>query len=617
MMTFILNKKIVSVFWLTVILRLPVFAADLEIKASVDQTRIGLNQQFTLNVELSGKDAQGAQNPQIPDVNAFASFLGSGSSQNIQIVNGKMSVTKVINYYFQATQAGKFQIPPVQVVHKGATLISDPIDIEIVGSSSSNTTQSPSRSTARGDQIAQGAEDELFLRVLVSKTKVYPNEPVIVTFKLYTRINVSSFGFTKMPNTAGFWTEDYELPQRPPTGTEVYKGKQYTVATLKKMILFPTSAGQKTIDPMAVECQVRVQRRRGNRSVFDDFFDDSFFFGQTEARQVSSKPVKINVLPLPEEGKPVNYSGMVGQFHIKGSVDKTQVSTNEAVTYKVVISGQGNLHSLTEPEVQFSQDFEVYPPKINETIDRNDAGLSGSKTFEYVLVPRNAGAQKIKPVLFNYFDARTQTYKTIQTDPVTIQVAQGSQQYASIPTGLSKEEVQLVGQDVRFIKMDALNLRKQGSHFNAPWIFWIIYLAPLGLVWLAFIYRKHLNLLVEDVAYARDRRAQKEARKRLSQAKGCQVVETQKEFYAEIGKALTGFLGDKLNIAEAGMMTDEVRKALSKKGISSEVVEPYFACLATCDMKRFSPSDATDEEMTAFYKQAETAILDMGRALAG
>lgn len=594
------------------------FAADLEVKAYVDRTTVGLYERFTLNVELSGKDAQGVDNPQLPDVNAFASFLGSGSSQNIQIINGKMSVTKVINYHFQANQAGKFQIGPVTVESKGQKLLSDPIDIEIVDSGNSGSAAPSSQpATQRSGQISKGAEDELFLRVLVSKTTVYPNEPVIVTFKLYTRVNVSSFGFTKMPDTAGFWSEDFEMPQRPPTSSEVYDGKQYTVATLKKMVLFPTSAGQKTIDPMGVECQVRVAKRKGGRSLFDDFFDDSFFFGQTEAMQIASKPVKINVLPLPEAGKPADYSGMVGQFTIQGSVDKTQLKTNEAVTYKVTIQGDGNLHSLTEPIVQFSQDFEVYPPKTHETIDKTANGLSGSKTYEYVLVPRNPGAQKIKPVVFNYFDPKTKQYKTIQTSPVTIQVEKGSDQLTALPMGLSKEEIQLVGQDIRFIKMGTADLKAAGRSFSHVWIFWVIYLAPLGLVWLALIYRKHLNLLVEDVAYARDRRAQREAKKRLAQAKGCMTVDRQKEFYAEIGKALTGFLGDKLNIAEAGMMTDEVRRALSGRGIRAEVIDLYFGCLSTCDMKRFSPSDATDDEMKQFYVQAESAITKMSRALAG
>ena len=278
----------------------------------------------------------------------------------------------------------------------------------------------------------------------MNKKKVYQNEPVIVTYKLYTRVDVSSYGFSKLPGTTGFWTESFDTPQRPELATEVLEGKQYRVATLKKMALFPMSAGTKTIDPMGVECEVRVSRKR-SRSMFDDFFNDSFFFGRTERKEILSKPVNIQVMPLPSEGKPENYTGVVGQFALTGRVDKTETKTNEAITYKVKISGQGNIRTLPEPVIYFPPDFEVYPPKKTEKIERTGNTISGHKTYEYILVPRIAGLQKIKPIQLSVFDTKARAYKTLSTKEILIDVAKGSDVFSTVPSGLSREEVRFIG----------------------------------------------------------------------------------------------------------------------------------------------------------------------------
>ena len=582
---------------------------ELAVRAYLDQTVIGLNQQFTLQVEMSGKEINAASTPQLPKMDDFAAYLGSGSSQNIQFVNGKMSVSKTISYYFQATAVGRFRIGPVTVKADGETYQTDPIDVEI------QKMAAPSAASRRQDTAVQGtgpAEGDLFLRVFVNKDRVYQNEPVIVIYKIYTRVNVSSFGFSQLPGTTGFWVEEFDTGPQPVTTTEILDGKRYTVATIKKMALFPMTPGTKTIDPLGVECEVRVQKR--SRDIFDDFFSDSFF-GRTVRKAIRSKPVTVEVLPLPEEGKPADFSGVVGRLKMEGRVDKTRVKTNEAVSFSVTISGQGNIRTLPEPQVLFPSDFEVYPPKVSETVNRQGSVISGSKTYEYVLVPRVPGLQKINPVRLSTFDPVSEFYSVLETDEFVIDVAKGEDVFVATPSGLSKEEVKLLGQDIRFIKTETPSFSQIGWVFYETPLFWVVAIFPLLCLGGAYVYRKHLDRLQGDVAYARGRRAGRSARKRLSSARAVLDVSSQKAFYAEVGRALVEYIGNKLNIAEAGMMTEEVQNLLESKGVGKETAACYFDCLRTCDRKRFSPTEATEIEMKIFFEKAEGVISRMEKEL--
>jgi len=586
-----------------------IMAKDLSVKASVDKTVIDQYEQFTITVELAGEGANKAGNPQLPETDKFASFLGSGSSQNIQFINGKMSVSRVLSFHFQAEKIGNHQIGPVIVQHNGKQYETDPIDIEIKQVKGGR----PSVSTQKQNKaIPEGSKDDLFLEAKIDKKRVYQNEPVTITYKIYTRLQVSSFGFTKEPETTGFWKEEYQLPAQPVTSKEIINGKQYTVATIKKQALFPMTPGKKTIDPLIITCDVRVRRR--SRDPFGDFFSDPFF-GRTEKMRVPSNSVIIQVQPLPETGKPDHFSGAVGQYTLKAWVDKSKVKTNEAITYKIKLEGKGNIHTLPDPEVNISGDFETYPPEINESIQRTTPPISGSKTYEYILVPRFAGLQKIDPIVFCYFNTKKNSYQTLKTDPIQIEVSQGDDTYAIVSSGASKEEVKWRGQDIRFIKTEAADFKKAGDVFYGASIFWLLISAPIAAFIGALGYRKHLNRLHGDVAYARERQARRSARKRLSKARSLLKPETQKEYYAEVSKALMGFLGDKLNMAEAGMISDDVKATLEKRGVHVSVIQKTFSVLESCDYQRFAPSDASESDMRDFLKRAEQIMSHLDRDL--
>jgi len=606
-----MQKSTMQIIFLYYFLNLvgPSFGAnELAVKAHLDRATVGLNQQFTLHIELSGDDANAASNPQLPKMDHFATYLGSGTSTNMQFINGKMSLSKTISYHFQAIKIGKFNIQPVVVNVQGKQYRTDPVTIEI-----QKTFARPQTSTRQEPAVPRTgpAEGDLFLRALMSKGTVFQYEPVVVTYKIYTRVQVSSFNYSKLPSTTGFWVEDFPIEGQPRTSREVLDGKQYTVAIIKKMAIFPMKPGKKIVEPLAIECEVRVQGR--SRNIFDDFFNDPF--GRTTRKRIQSPSVAIDVLPLPEEEKPDDFSGVVGNFSLTSVIDKTNVKTNEAVTLKIKIEGQGNIRTLPELDIDFPADFEVYPPESTESINRKGSVISGSKTYEYVLVPRVSGTRRIKPVQLSIFNPRLKKYKTLETKEIVIDVAKGDDPFIATPTGLSKKEVELLGQDIRFIKTEVTQFQRIGVNFSKRIFIYIVLLLPVVCLIGGAYYRRYSDRLHGDEAFARDKRANRLTRKRLAQAQSYLKLSTQVEFYAEIARALTGYLSDKLNVAEAGMMSEEVHHILNRKGIDEQVVENYFQCLKSCDLQRFSPSDSSDEEMIVFFKKADKAIADMHRQI--
>lgn len=578
------------------------------LKAWVEHSPVGLNQRFTLYVEMSGKGSQNVQ-PEVPSLNDWAAFLGSGSSQNMQIVNGAMSVSKTLHYQYQTLKEGSFTIPPIKAHINGKNYSVNPIKVTVSKTAGSATARRQPRQNRQGGSSADAiAAEDLFIRVHLNKSKVYVNEPVMLTYTIYTRVNVSSYEFSKVPATAGFWVEEIDQGQRPGTRTEVINGKRYTAATIKKTLLFPMSAGEKSIEPMVLRCTVRAQNRR--RTVFDDFFNDS-----TVNQDISSKPVKISVIPLPAEGKPKGFSGQVGRFDVRATIDKQQVKTHEALTYRIIVSGEGNLRGLATPEPRFPEGFEVYPPEVKESLKRDGGTVSGNKSFEWLMVPRSAGRQVIPAFSLNYFDPLARKYRSAYTKEMVLQVARGAQGVTdNAPAQRLRQAVSLVGRDIRYIKTAPVALRRMATGFPM-WLWGYFVLLPVFLILPAWLIRRHQSRLAGDVAFARGRRASRLAKRHLARAKTRLSVQTQKEFYAEVGQAVTGFIGDKLNMPTAGLMSEAVRAALAGKKVDTALIDSVMALLSQCDMMRFAPTASDESQMNDVYNQAEAVLNRLDREL--
>lgn len=581
---------------------------DPAVRAFLDRNSVFVGQQFTLSVEVSVSGASGSREPRLPPMEEFATFLGRRSSQQFRLVNGRMSTSRTFSFHFQATREGEFEIGAVQVQLDGKVHKTAPLQIRI--SRAGQPAPAP-----RGGRRPAGtaAQSDLFVRATADRERVYRNQALVVTYKIYTRVEVSSYGISKQAETAGFWVEDYPQPRQPHTGTEVIDGRRYRVAQIKKMALFPTGAGEKEVGPLVLECRVRI--RGGSRDPFRGFFSGDLF-GREVTRQVASYPLRVQVLPLPREGRPPKFQGAVGNFSISGQLDKSEVKANEALSLKVRISGSGNLAGLSEPEIAFPSSFEVYPPKVEQQIRRDPGGISGEKTFEYVLIPRRPGPVRLEPVELAYFDPDSDAYRVSRTPELSVHVAPGDRLAEAAGGGLSRQEVKLLGQDIRFIKIASGPLRKIGESLLTAKGFWIPFSLPLLCLLGAVGYRRHLARLKGDVAYARARRARRVSRKRLSQAQAHLDRGSEKEFYQAVGQALMGYLADKLNVAQAGMVSQEVKESLRARGVSEESVAGYFDCLQICDLKQFAPSSSGQEEMRDLMAGAREALTRMEQELA-
>jgi len=594
-------------------LMMPVYvhSADLSVKAFVDKNEAGVGEQFTLSLQLSGSDAGDVPEPDPPAIESFGRYLGSGSSRSIQIVNGQMSSTRTINYYFQALSPGAFEIGSFEINHDGTQYRTNPISIEIV---QRRPGASPRPGGQRGQSGQQGISSrDLFLRATASRTEVFQNEAVLLSYRIYTRVNVSGYSITKNPDKTGFWVEDLLKDQKQPSTTnEVLDGLQYTVATIQRMVLFPTSPGTKTLEPLEIECE--VQARPNRRSLFDDFFSDPF--GRTLRYTIRSEPVSIEALPLPEKDRPKAFAGAVGQFRLSGGVDKSEVAANEVVNFKVKLEGSGNIRTLPAPSPLFSPGLENYDPKVSESVQVSKGLVQGSRTYEYLLVPRAAGKQSIAPIEYPYFDPIDEKYKVASLGEISINVSPGSQLAIQAPgASLVKEDVRLLAQEITFIKLDPGQLRGIDYAVHRSALFWGIAFFPILGVLVGIWYRRHLDRLQGDRAYARARQASRLAKKRLAAARAVLPGLEHRTFYSECGKALQGFAADKLDIPEAGIISDNLAQIFTEKGVSASTVTEFLQCMRTCDLKRFSPVESGKEEMTEFLERAEEAIKNLHREL--
>ena len=581
-------------------------AQDVSARAYLSSNQVGVGQQFVVNVEVSG--TQGVdRDPALPDLTAFSVYLGSGSSSSVQMSGGRTSISLTIQYRFQTTRAGTFTIDPIEVQAGGSAFTTEPLTLTV---SDAPVSQGPSGGPGARDRGI--APEDLFVEAVPSRLRVYENQPVVVDYRIFTRVDVSSYSITQLPPATGFWVEEYPPVREPVIGQTVREGQQYTTATIRKAAFFPTGSGTRTLEPLGIEAQVRV--RRSAFDPFEDFFGRGSLLNSTLSTAAASRPVEIEVLPLPGE-RPANFTGFVGDLDVNATLDRDSVQVSDAVTLTVVVSGSGNLRMLAQPELEIPPGFEAFPPEVDERIDRTDAGVSGTRTYEYVLVPRVPGVGAIPPIELAYFDPEAEAYEVAASGALAVEVT-GVAADGPLGTGRTRAGVEELRTDIRFIQLGSPALvRADRSLFVHP-LFWVTLLVPLALVGCAAGVRSHRDRLRGDVAYARSRRAAKVARKRLAEARSLAEGEDVRAFYAETGHALEGFLADKLNIAAAGMIRDEVRERLRAMGIGGEAAQPYLECLEECDRQRFAPPTASPEQRARFLGQVEAAMADMAEHLA-
>ncbi len=594
---------------------LPVAAAAqaIEVRAYLDRNEVAVDRQFTLNVEVSGTGGAD-EDPRLPDLSGFAAYLGVGTQTSMQFVNGRSSTSFTYQYRFRAVAEGMHTIGPVRVRAGGRDHATDPLTIGVRPAGSAPARRAPDRS--RGG-VDIGSED-LFVEASVSTREPWANEPVLVEYRLFTRVDVESYGITRAPGANGFWVEEIALPRAPRVEQVMRGGVRYATTVVRRAALFPTGAGPRTIEPLALEAQVRVRSRRSFSDPFG--FGDPFgggLFGRNVAVPVESEAIDIEARPLPAAGRPDSFTGLVGSLEVIASLDTAAAATNEALTFRLDVRGAGNLRMLPDPEVAFPPDFDVYPPEMTDDVDAGARGVSGARSYEYVLVPRAPGSHVVPPVELAYFDAAGGRYAVAASDPLTVEVTGDVTAGGPVLLGGGGARLEAARQDIRFIRIATSAFTPIDRQLFRSGVFWTVVLVPLFGLAGALALRRHRERLEGNVAYARRRRASRLARSRLAHARGLRAPEQHQAFVAGVSQALLGFLGDSLNVAEAGLVRDDIRRALGARGVAADVVERYLACLDKCDQQRFAPpaSGGDDGEEAALLEEAEQAMTALGEAL--
>ena len=581
-------------------------AQDVGVRAYLSAPQVGVGQQFVLNVEVSGTQ-QLDGDPVLPAMEGFARYLGAGTSTSMQIVNGRTTVSLTHQYRFLATQEGTFEIGAVRVPAGDRVLETEPVSLVVSDAPQPGTGPAPGAEGGPADAVGP---DDLFVETTVSKTRAFENEPVTVEYRIMTLVNVESYSITDLPLATGFLTEELEQPESPRVEHVTRNGRQYVSAVVRRTVLFPTGPGTKTLDPLGLEAQVRTRNR--SFDPFGDIFGRSGLLDRRVPVAVASRPVEIEVLPLPPSGRPASFRGHVGGLAVSTSVDRSTVQANEAVTFRVAMEGTGNLRSLSPPEIDFPAELEVFPPEASTRVSPGGGSLEGARTFDYVLVPRVPGRVTLPLVEVSSFDPDAQAYRTSRAGPIELAVEGGdavAEGAGAVPSAVSS-----VREEIRFIHMGEVRFAPVGRRLVAAAGFWVALLLPVAAVAGAGAYRRHRDRLEGDVAYARTRRAGRMAKKRLAKAKELASGDP-REFHAEVAGALQGFLADKMNVSAASLVRDEVGRVAAARGVSAKTLERLFECLDHCDRQRFAPAGTEREPPEELLERAARLMAELAKEL--
>lgn len=579
-------------------------AADVVV--SGDQVRLV----FTVN-------SQDIKDFRAPSIKGFDVLMGPSRSQqsSIQIINGKRTSNSstAFTYILLAGNPGTYTIPAASVEVNGEKVFSNAISIKVLpqdqtsGNSGNNGggSASSSRSQAAGSRISA---NDLFITATASKTTVHEQEAILLTYKVYTVVNLRQL-YGKMPDLKGFHTQEVELPQQKTFTLEHYKGRNYNTTVWSQYVLFPQQTGKLEIPSITFDGVVAQQTI--SEDPFDAFFNGG---GYVEVKKKITTPkVVINVQPLP--AKPAGFSGAVGEFKLASSINATDVKTNDAVTIKLTLSGTGNMKLIGTPEVKFPQDFEIYDPKVTDDYKLTNSGLTGTKTFEYLAIPRHAGNFTIPAVEFTYFDLKSNSYKTLKTEAYNLKVAKGQGNADQVISDFTnKESVKMLGKDIRFIKLGDSSLRPKGDFFFGTVGYYLCYLIPLLLfVVFAVIYRQKA-LENANVAKVKTKKANKVATRRMKLAGKLLAENKKNEFYDEVLKALWGYISDKLSIPVSQLSKDNIEAELTNYGVQEALIAEFIGVLNECEYARYAPGNE-NEAMDKVYSASVEVISKMENSI--
>ncbi len=597
------------------------FADEVSLRVSAPSTvEVGgkFRVQFTVNT-------QNVSHFSAPDFKGFEVIYGpaTSSQSSFQMINGRTSQSSSIiyTYVLLAGNSGTFTIGSASVQVDGKTVKSKPVQVRVLsggaggssnggssngGGNSGNYGGGQSSSAPSASSSSNISAKDLFMTATASRTSVHEQEAILLTYKIYTLVDLTQLD-GKLPTLDGFQIQEIPLPRTKEFSIEQYKGRNYRTVTWSQYLLFPQKSGKLTIPSITYEGVVITRNR--NLDPIEAFFNGQS--GYTEVkRKITTPTLTINVSPLPN--KPEGFSGAVGKFSVSSSISTKEVDANEAVTLKISVQGSGNMKLISTPEVQFPKDFETYDAKVNDNFQLTRSGLSGSKDFEYLFVPRHPGTYEIPASEFIYFDTESRSYKTIKTEAYTLKVNKGKGGAGQSVSNYSgqQQDVQQLNQDIRFIKKGDVDLHQPGDTFFGTWKCWAAYILPFLLFVIAMVLGRKQMKANANVAHLRGKKANKVALKRMKTAKKLLDAHDTGKFYDEVLRALWGYVGDKFNMSQESLNKENIEQSLTSRQVPDEQIQQFMKVLNDCEFARYAPGDV-NENMENVYNSAISAISKM------
>ena len=571
-----------------------------EVVVSGDQFRLS----YTVN-------SQKVRDFRAPSIQGFEVLMGPSRSTQYQNYNGVVTNSITFTYILMAEKEGTYKIPGATIVADGNNYTSNSVEIKVLPPDQSSSNAGSGRASSSRNQANSGkiTDKELFMLATVNKTSAYEQEAILLTYKIYTQVNLTGLN-GDVPDLKGFHTQEVELPNQKTFTLEHYNGRNYNTTVWRQFVLFPQQTGK--IEIPSVTFEGTVSQRVASADPFDAFFNGGNYINITKNLVTPKLAIDVKALPA---GKPSNFSGGVGEFTLSSSISTQELKTNDAVTIKLVISGTGNMKLINTPEVGFPQDFEIYDPKVENKFNLTRNGLAGNKVIEYLAIPRHAGTYTIPPIEFSYFDLKSKSYKTLKTDAYTLNVAKGEGNSDQVVANFtSKEDLKVLGQDIRYIKTGETRLTKKDDYFFGSMSYYMWYIIPLAL-FIAFMmaYRKQA-MENANVAKVRTKKANKVATKRMKNAGKLLAEKKQEAFYDEVLKALWGYISDKLNIPVSQLSKDNIEEKLNEYGVTSELVTDFINTLNECEFARYAPGNQ-NEAMDKVYASALDVISKMENSI--
>lgn len=571
-------------------------AQELKFTAVANKNKAAVDEQIRLTYSLNAMGNAFNQ----PDLSAFNVLMGPQQMYGSQNVNGKVSQTLTFTYIISGKKPGKYVIQPASVKIGNGLIKSNELQIEIVKGQAQSQSSQPNNQSNSSSKSTSGSD--LFIKATVSKTNTIVGDQILVSYKLYSKYSQLNYELSKAPTFNGFYSEDIALGKATNGQKETYNGQDYLTAEIKKVLLFPQKSGKLEIPPIELSCVVR--QRVQSQNIFDQMFGGGY---RDVEVNLKSPSVTIDVKSPDAAGKPADFNGAVGKLDYSLSLDRSDVKSGEAVNLKLEVSGKGNLKLIEPPVLGLAPELEVYDPQIKDNISVSSSGMTGSRTFEYLIIPRAGGEYMIGPLTFSWYDPDKNNWQSKTLAALKLNVAKGSGDQIPVGRGRNSTSPKQISEDIRYIKVGETEFSSGANNlfFLSTPFYLLSSLSPMALIGFLIV-RKRAQKRRENIGEYKVKEAGNTAGKRLKIAKELLTKGEKDAFYEEVYRALYGYLSDKLRLPIAELNRQKVRDLLASRKVPDETINRLNLTLDSCEFARFAPGASA--AMNDIYAAAESVI---------